>query len=384
MAAVFIKEYGFMLIIVSFLYLLRSYLSERKKNHLLLIVFYFIVIGLYVAFREFFIHPVSALIVSNFNEQRVILTIWNFFTLPEKLTAAIFLPQSWVLALSDFISRNIYSNLEIATSPVFKTVLFYDLLNIFFGCFFIVALIVIFFRNNSKVAVEKHFAINLYGLSFYFIPFIFLTLSNYMFWIDSRYLYLPAAIVSIFLFSSLARMSFLKKRKVYPVIGFCLWTFFVCAHAFFNHTYFISYAHQSNYRLHAVQTVSEKFDFNKKQQIIYIKTSDGGKVNNNDIFGMGTSFGKELLIWNWFQDDNKNKLPLCLYDPLFLFKHPINDYKQCDGKGYGYFQDIHLLARTIKKYHIDKNDIIALNYDSKTNKLTDISGQIRKTLRNYE
>jgi hypothetical protein len=379
--SVFFKEYSFMLIFISMFFLIYLYIKEKEKTYLLFISLSFMVLIFYSLFRLDILHTVNSSVITTFNFHLIYLIQWNALTLPAKTLGAILLPQGWILQMSTFIAHHIYTQLDIAQTPVFITVLFYDQLYIFFGFIFLLLSICLYiYLKKKSIAKVQHFTLLLYGISFYFIPIIFLSLNGYQYWIYSRYLYLPSAVYLIFIASTVGFIPIFKRANRLSSTVFCFCLIFILIHAYLNHVFLVGFINEGNYRLNIVQNVSKRLDFNKKQQIVYIKTSSGGYSNGNDIFGMGTSFGKELLIWNWFQNDNKEKIPRCLYSPEFLFKEPINDYKGCDGKGYGYFQDLTKLKQTLKKYHLSIKDVVALSYDKNSDTFIDIHSELEKKL----
>jgi hypothetical protein len=378
-SAILLYEYMFMLFFVNMFFLISLFLGERKRKYLFFAGMYLVVIFVYSFIRLFYVHATSAMIVSTYDVHLIIITIWGAITLTPKLITAIILPQEWILFISNFLSQNIYSNLAIAQSSEFKSVLYYDQIDIFFGFMMLFAMIFMFVLTK-KIRKEQRYAILLYGISFYLYPLVFLTLSAYLYWVYSRYLYLQAALYIICLFSIIALMPLFKKKTIFSWIVFTLSVIFICSHAYLNHMFFVSYDSMSKYRLSVVKRVYKKLNFSHQQEVLYIKSTSGGYSNDSDIFDIGTSFGKEMLIWSWFQDDNRKELPSCLYDPLFLFSSPVNGYEQCDEMGYGYFQNIDMLAKAVTKYKINKDNIVALNYNSKLDTLTDISKEIRSRL----
>jgi|GEM_PF-3725667 len=378
LCAVFLKEDGFMLLPVIVLFLTGIFLEEKKKKYLVYSGLYCIVIIAYLLLRVKVLHPLNHLIVTASGAHFWPLLLWNLFTLPPKVITDIILPQEWLMAFSGLIAGNIYSDISLAQNILFKTVLLYDQLSIFFGVIIFLIMLLLYSKIHS-VKKGQRFGILLYGTSSVCVPLVLLTLNQNMYWIFSRYLYLPAALLSIFLFSCFSLLPFFR-RAYRAWFATCLCLILICIYAFFNHTFFVAYAKSGSYRKHMLEDISYHLNFTKKQEIVFIKTSTGGFHNTNDIFGFGTSFGRALLIWNWFQGDNKQKIPPCLYDPLFFFTSPVNDYKQCDGKGYGYFQDIDKLRKAVKQYTINPKAIDAFAYNQATNTFTMINPEIQSEL----
>ena len=93
----------------------------------------------------------------------------------------------------------------------------------------------------------------------------------------------------------------------------------------------------------------------------------------------GSNTGKVILVWNWFKG-NQDNIPQCLLDPLFLFKKT-NEFRFCQDKGYGYFQDIDLLQKSILENDINKNFVNAYSYNLINNEIKDISEEVRKRLK---
>ena len=381
-ASIFLREYSFMLFPLSIIFYLWLLLHDRShvKRYIAFIGIYTFNIIAYLILRIFFVYAVNPVILTSQNislQHLPYLIGWYVFTLPFKILANILIPEHAILFLTNFISKRIYFELPIAQTDVFLSVLFFDQLYIFFG-FVIVTLIgflvtlIIRRKNVDKTPVY------LYGLGFVIIPYIFLTLSTYIYWTFSRYLYLPAAVFSVFFFSLLSYFRILQRKNVVSLVLLSVFLLYLALNGQMGHDYFVKFVKLGQQRKEILATLSEKLDFSKRDQIVYVKPVGEVYKNDIDVFDIGTSFGKVLLIWSWYHGNSK-QIPPCLYDPMFLFNSN-NQYKSCEGKGYGYFQDIDRLTQIVKSQTIDPQNLDAFDYDIKTGEIRDISSEIREII----
>lgn len=384
-SSIFIKEYAFMLLPLTLLFLTYMCFEDRLniKKYLLYASIYLITTIGYLILRFFFINPESQVVTSSdfAHSGFYISVLWNLFTLIPKFLANIFIPEQAILFIANFISINIYHDLELVQSPVFQTVLFYDQLYIFIGSLLTLFLFALVFLLRKIPKKYKIFLL-LYGLAFIFVPMVYLTLDKYLYWIFSRYLYLPTAIFTIFFFCFMWQFKILRKINALSISLFLILMVYYITHAHMNHNFFNSFAKTGQERQATLSQLSSQLDFSNKEQVVFVKTSGDIYKNDTDIFNNGTSFGKVLVIWSWYQG-NQNIIPSCLYDPMFLFNSN-NQYKFCDGKGYGYFQDIDKLKATVNEHNIDVKNVTSFNYDKETNTLTNISSHINAMLQQDE
>lgn len=380
--SLFLREYTFMLFPLNMLFF--GYLSfedkKNKKKYLSFIgIYLFNIIG-YLILRIFFVYAINPVILSSGASWKHFpyLVLWYIFTLPIKILSNILIPEHVILFLTNFIAKEIYFELPIAQSDVFQSVLFFDQLYLFFGFLLAIILMITIYLSRIRNKTDK-IIIGIYGLVFITVPMIFLTLSSYLYWTFSRYLYLPAAIFSIFLFSLLSHTKIFYKTKLSATILFCIFLAYAVFNAQMNHAYFTASVELGNHRRGILSQLSEKINFKNKNQIIFIKVPGTSYKNDTDIFDIGTSFGKVLIIWTWYQKHQTQNIPSCLFDPMFLF-NANNGYKYCNGKGYGYFQNIDTLKKTMKTHKISPSDLHGFEYDIKTSKITDISEQLKNKL----
>lgn len=111
-------------------------------------------------------------------------------------------------------------------------------------------------------------------------------------------------------------------------------------------------------------------------KVIFYTQSDKayyGLSPEENIMPFQSGFGQTLLVWyypgeQWSKEFLQNR---------FLWQITDQGYKETDGRGFGYFRDINLLKETIIKYNIPTDSIIAFQWQSEKEVLTDVTEKTR-------
>ena len=116
------------------------------------------------------------------------------------------------------------------------------------------------------------------------------------------------------------------------------------------------------------------------QNAVFFTQSDTayyGMPDDERILPVQIGFGKMLMIW--YQKDER--FPGCLYEGQFLLPLLEEGYRSCGGRGFGYFRNYDKLIDTIKTNNIKVESVIAYSWNGKSEKLEDITSEIRTRIK---
>jgi hypothetical protein len=115
-----------------------------------------------------------------------------------------------------------------------------------------------------------------------------------------------------------------------------------------------------------------------RKVIFYTKsnTTYYGLSNNDKILPVQSGFGNMLAVW-YYKEKN---LPSCIYKGEFLYDILSQDYRECNGRGFGYFRDYDRLKQSVIVNSVPINNIISYSWNGNTEDLKDISDETRKRL----
>lgn len=112
------------------------------------------------------------------------------------------------------------------------------------------------------------------------------------------------------------------------------------------------------------------------QKVVFYTQSDKayyGLPDNEKILPVEVGFGGMLLDW---YDKNEN-FPACFYATTQFLDILGQGYKECEGRGFGYFRNITLLETSMKANILDPSSIVAFSYSSSNGELKNITQETR-------
>lgn len=89
-----------------------------------------------------------------------------------------------------------------------------------------------------------------------------------------------------------------------------------------------------------------------------------------------SGFGQTLMVWY----QKENNLPSKFFTNRYLWEIQSQGYQEIDGRGFGYFRDFDLLKKAVDEYNVPVESVVAYSWNSKKNKLTDISYETREKI----
>lgn len=102
-----------------------------------------------------------------------------------------------------------------------------------------------------------------------------------------------------------------------------------------------------------------------------------GMPESEKILPVQSGFGRMLMVLYQASE----KFPGCLYENQFLHDLISQGYRECQGRGFGYFREYDKLVETLKTNDLSPNDVFAFSWSGKSEEFKNITNEIRERLR---
>lgn len=311
--------------------------------------------------------------------------IYRAMTLPLKAITQSIIPADQIIAVAEQLVSYGYPNLsQIGISNIFiAQTIGADTISYLFAS--IIILVCIFFykkaRSGNMVINSKLIIISLVFIALSSLPLIFVPgKPGYFSLFDGRYLYVGSIFKSILLANIIFLIYvFYGKRKFVPIFLII----FIASFAFFNVMKVRSDMENEIVRgemrkdiLNQIQKAYPKLP----EKVVFYTESDTahyGLPIEEKIMPFFSGFGQTLLVW---YEGHGQSFPACYHKDKYLYTITEEGYKECEGRGYGYFRKLDSLKETVRRYGIDHDNIISFRYISGEDELEDISLEIRREL----
>lgn len=219
-----------------------------------------------------------------------------------------------------------------------------------------------------------------------FLPYIFLPgRSGFISISEPRYLYFSGIGVSIFLGLGILTISpwLAKKLKLkQPLLIASLFVFFFL---FLHINKIWKDIKALEERSVIRKNILEKIIFSHPtlpSKVVFYTESDTayyGLPDEEKILPFQSGFGRTLLVWYYGRGE---KIPACFFKNEWLYYIPNKDqdYKECEGRGLGYFRKLDTLKKALSENNLLPENVIAFSWDSKNNKFLEITENVRTRL----
>ena len=302
-------------------------------------------------------------------------------TLPLKFIAQSFTPVPYIIAIGSTIVFLGYPHFVTGGVPdpyVVETVAS-DIVS-YVIAFIILGLSVFAYRTKIMQKVEAHKLIiaAVLFISLSSLPFIFIPgKAGYISLIDGRHLYLTSIFSSILLAALL--LSFYKMFKYKQAI-FLLFSFIIF-YVGFNISQINSALNTQRGLAFTRKSILQKIEtsYPKLQQsvVFYIESDTPyyGLAYGDNILPFQSGFGQTLLVW---YNQRGESFPACFFIDQFLYVLQSEGYRECEGRGFGFFRKMDNLKSAVETNKVRPDKIIAFSYISSKNSIEDITPRIRK------
>lgn len=370
-----IGMFAFLPFLMSFQnYFAKKSLFDKRMLYLIAVALFYIVFR-YLTFLGVFSDIKAPVITESQTKSEI---LFNIATFPIKGISQTFIPPYVFLEASKFIAEKLPDG--IAGSPGttyfdnFYLKYVFGVLTLFvFGIVGLIFLLALKFRKGNLATIA------FFGLLFVGMNSAIYALSpgrsGFVPIIDSRNLYMPSIGMAFFIVSIVS----LFKNWKWSV---AILSIFVVFNMLITRLELKGISEVGKNRLNILnQIYSDNLKLNDKQ-IFYIEsdTSYYGLPDTIRILPFQSGFGQTLLVWF----NNTEKFPTEFFDNAYLWPIDSQGYKEVDGRGFGYFRDYSLLSATLKEYNLPTESVVAYSWDSKQEKLTNTTYEIRLKLKSVK
>ena len=336
----------------------------------------------------FIIHITNTGTEAAFAQPGLEVYLFRIFMLPLRFISQGILPQEFIIGISNTLVNLAYpvfknsEELRLLTPHIVESV-GADIVSYFFSVIIIcISIFFIVFYKRKEEHFSKIILLSLIFICLSSFPFILVPgKAGYNSLIDGRHFYVTEIFTSILLSSiGFSFYLLLRKSRVILIILFVTFMLF----SFYHITSIRRELHQNvqigNLRKEILQKISSTYPDLPRQVIFYIESDKAyyGLPPEEKILPFQSGFGQTLLVW---YNEHGEAFPACFFEDHYLYVQESEGYRECGGRGFGFFRKMKSLKSAIQKQNINAVTIIGFSYSSSTNTLTDITEDIRKELK---
>lgn len=135
---------------------------------------------------------------------------------------------------------------------------------------------------------------------------------------------------------------------------------------------------RGNLRKSLLVAVKKAYPVLPKKAVFYLESDQAyyGLPEEEKNLPVQSGFGRMLMVW--YQETEK--FPGCFYKDFFLFDLIAQGYRECDGRGFGYFRDYNQLIEALRENHLSANEVFAFSWKGKTKEFKNITNELRTKL----
>lgn len=358
------------------LILVRQSNKVRSKLSLIVLIFCF---TFYIGLR------LTGVIVNNINNSKGESTVYlrkpyqiayTLITLPAKALVQSLVPAKVMYSLAN--NGAIYFQNYLAVKPgtiefdrfIEKRV--FEVINLF--VFIIIILIcLLIFKKNKTFTITSLLPALLWIAFNSFVYVLAPEKTGVIFEIESRNLYIPS-FGAFLLLVSIMRVLFRKNKLFYL---FCLLVF--VPHLFSLNGALGKVVTEGKTRRSILYQIRDDYPVLPAKTIFYTESDSSfyGLPVEERTLPFQSGLGQTLLAW-YFKTE---RFPKAFFENRYLWDILEQGYKEVDDRGFGYFRDFELMLKIVIDNKLPIDSVIGYRYSSKTNKLIDMTDEIRGRLR---
>lgn len=342
----------------------------------------------YFSFRVFFyfVNFFPQQNISELSQPSFYVYLFRLFSLPIKFMVESIVPISIIIKISKIVVRSGYSQFILvdgSVNPFIVESVGADIVILAFAVFLIaiIGILIYLLKRKKEYLLSKGILVSFIFIALSSIPFILVPgRAGFITLLDGRHLYITsiftALLLAIFIYSV---YKFLPKKMMGRILALIL----VFAIVSFNEVkIFKDLSRQeeiSSTRKKILHSITSSYPKLPKKVIFYIESDKSyyGLPKEEKIPPFQSGLGQTLLVWYNVAGES---FPACFYKGEYLYELIAQGYKECGGRGFGYFRKKDTLISYVRKNDIPVENIIGFSYSSSEDLLKDITANIRKDL----
>ena len=314
-------------------------------------------------------------------------------TLPFKATTQYIVGFNNIFSLSRLYQNKMsyYRNDKTVNQDLMATTIVYDMVVYYIVGFLLIALLLILFICKASLSLKnKYIRAMIFGIGWIVTMSVIISAQKRFFnSIDSRYMYLFGE--GIIIFTTSLILYILNNFKNVLSAKFAVLASVLLYVLIFGHYSYFQIRKTENAVVEISRVRSSIISQIKKinpslndKTVVYLKCSDDCLCNNQ--FGMPADwivpfqngFGWTLLVV--YSENDPKKYAQFFSRDTFLWERYSTGYKEINGNGFGYFTNASELRDTMRKYHLNKSNLLALKYESKKFIVKEMTDQEKELL----
>ena len=293
---------------------------------------------------------------------------------PIRYVGQAFLPQQLINDLANIISERTDETKESLFSRI----------TLFSGI--IVLLISVSFIITERFKLKNrrwndHIILSLLFIFCSSTPFLFIPgLAENFTLYPPRYLYF-GLVGSVFLLVSFSESILKLNRRKLTILVRAVIILYLLANIRWNWKTSEQLYKAGQIRLGILNEIKQKHPKLSKETIFYLESDSSfyGLPPDERIPPFQSGFGQTLLVW--YQADEN--FPEEFFKNKFLWGITEQGFKESGGRGFGYFRDFEQMANLVSQNKIPQSSIIGFSYNSKEQKVADLSDEVRGRISGY-
>lgn len=328
--------------------------------------------GLYIFPRLFlmFFNSASPSVSDGLANPSLSVYLYRIVTFPFKAIPQSIIPTDIIIPLADKLVFFGYPDFVHYgfPDPIFSQSVGSDIVSYAFAL--IILLICTLFYKKAIVK-NLHNEANIIVISILFIalsalPLIFIPgASGYFSFFDGRSLYLGNIFKSILLADIFFLIYLSGKKKVIPFLALFV-VFFVAFNVLSIRKDLDKEIEQGVMRQSILTQIQKVYPKLPKKIVFYTQSDTAyyGLPVKEKIMPFLSGFGQTLLVW--YEEHGVN-FPSCFFQNKYLYAIVEEGYKECEGRGFGYFRKIDNLKKALKDNNLSLNNVFGIRFSSSTN-----------------
>lgn len=312
-------------------------------------------LGVRLVFRVF--GPQIPAVAQSFSQPPLPVYAYRLIAYPLKALSQSIFPQEIIISISNAMMKLTYPWLTSGSVPdpyvaqsVGSDIVSYALSLMGLG--------VLFFARKSSLLFLSIIFVAMSVFPLIVIP----GKAGYISLFDGRHLYMTSIGVSIMLATVVIlvvkKFSLLRWATVGIVATYLLYS------AWYIHTAIAKQVTIAQTRKAILEKITAWYP-KLPQKALVVTQSDKayyGLPPEETILPFQSGFGNTLLVWYDMRGEN---LPVCFFEHKFLYELTSEDYKECEGRGFGYFRMPEDIQTIVSMHKFERSDVLFFSYSYK-------------------
>lgn len=306
----------------------------------------------------------------------------RLFTLPLKAVTQSIVPVTWLLTISDSVVRVAYPHfigIDGSVNPYVSQSIVFDLVGYYLSFGILLAVFVVYGMllkyKKKQLAMSLVWATSFIILSA--LPYIFIPgKAGYFSIFEPRNLYV-ISIGTTVLIALFFTLPFVVSRNLFIHVAFgVLFASIIVFHMIGIRSHIAALVGVGSIRKRLLDIIVNQYP-KLPAKVLFFTESDSsyyGLPAEEKTLPVQSGFGRMLMVWY----QNKEHFPACLYAQQFLHDLISQGYRECEGRGFGYFRQYSSLVSALREHNLPPQAVIAYGWQGKPEQFTNITEQIRK------